>query len=116
MEAMNDDINTPVLIAHLFDGVKWINSIADGREHLDEAGLVRLKGIYHAFVHGVLGLSAEDTESGTGLTETLINAILELRTEAKSNKDYALADRLRDELIRLGITIKDSKDGVTWEI
>ena len=115
-DAMNDDLNTPILIAHLFEGVKWINSINDGRETIDAEGLAKLKEIFNKFVYGVLGLSASaKTDTTDNITDELIRTILNLRTEAKINKDYSMADKIRDELNKLGITIKDGKDGVDWE-
>jgi cysteinyl-tRNA synthetase len=116
LAAMNDDLNTPILIAHLFDGVKWINSINDGRETIDAEGLVKLKEIFNIYVFGVLGLaSSEKTKATYNITDDLMRTILNLRTEAKNNKDYSMADKIRDELNKLGITIKDGKDGVDWE-
>jgi len=117
VEAMNDDMNTPILIGHLFDAVKWINSLSDGKEQADEAALDKLKEIFKRFLIDVLGITSAGNGPATDhLTDDLIQTILELRTEAKARKDYATADRIRDLLNQLGITIKDGKDGTEWEI
>jgi len=117
-KAMNDDFNTPVLIAHLFEAVRIINSANDGKEKLNEQDLADLKNIYQAFVFNILGLK-EDQGQGlkeTELTGELIDLILNLRLDAKKNKDFATSDKIRDELTKKGITIKDTKDGFEWEI
>jgi cysteinyl-tRNA synthetase len=117
-KAMNDDFNTPVLIAHLFEAVRIINSAKDGMEKLNEEDLTNLKTIYKAFVFDILGLK-EDQNQGlkeTELTGELIDLILNLRLDAKKNKDFATSDKIRDELTKKGVTIKDTKDGFEWEI
>lgn len=115
--AMNDDFNSPILIAHLFDGVKMINSINDGKESITADDLELLKKTYHDFVFDVLGLKAETTaESADDATvEGLMSLILEMRMQAKANKDWGTADKIRDSLKALNITVKDTKEGVAWE-
>jgi cysteinyl-tRNA synthetase len=116
-EAMNDDFNSPILIAHLFDGVKIINSIKDGKAKIDEENLSMLKELYLVFVNDILGLKAEgEAESKDDLSSKLIETLLQLRHEAKLNKDFATADKIRDQLTALGLVIKDTKDGVEWDI
>jgi len=117
-EALKDDLNTPILIAHLFDGAKSIQALADGRERLDQQDLNKLKSLYHTLVFEVLGmrLPASGTAGGESITSALVEFILKLRQEAKLNKDYASADRLRDELTGMGVQLKDHKDGTDWEI
>lgn len=116
-EAMNDDLNSPIAIANLFEGVRWINSIAEGTESITEQELKELKNLYHTFVFDILGLKAENTEnSGNQLTGSLIDMLLNLRLQAKANKDFATSDRIRDELAKLGVMVKDKKDGFDWEI
>lgn len=117
-KAMNDDFNTPVLIAHLFEAVRIINSAKDGKEKLNEQDLADLKTIYQAFVFDILGLK-EDQNKGskeTQLTGDLIDLILNIRLDAKKNKDFATSDKIRDELTKKGVTIKDTKDGFEWEL
>jgi len=116
-EAMNDDFNSPILIAHLFDGVKIINSIKDGKAKIDEANLSMLKKLYLDFVKDVLGLIAEEeAESQDDLSSKLIETLLELRKQAKENKDYQTADNIRNQLAEIGVILKDTKDGVEWDI
>jgi len=116
-EAMNDDFNSPILIAHLFDSVKIINSIKDGKAKIDEANLSMLKKLYLDFVKDVLGLIAEEeAESQDDLSSKLIETLLELRKQAKENKDYQTADNIRNQLAEIGVILKDTKDGVEWDI
>ena len=116
-EALNDDLNSPVLLSHLFDGVKIINSVNDGTEKLTISDLDSLKNMFHTFVIEILGLKDETlTRSDEKLTGDLVNVILNLRQDAKSRKEWSLSDKIREELNKLGIIIKDKKDGVDWEI
>ncbi len=117
-KAMNDDFNTPILIAHLFDAVRIINSAKDGKEKLTEQDLKGLKDVYKTFVFDVIGLKEDQAQGSkeTELTGDLIDFILNLRLDAKKNKDFATSDKIRDELTNKGITIKDTKDGFEWEI
>jgi len=116
--ALNDDINTPILIAHLFDGVKMINSLAAGKEQITAEQLESLKKLYNDLVYDVLGLKDEkEAEGGANeILDKLISLLLTTRNEAKQNKDWATADKIRDELNSYGIAIKDTKDGSEWEI
>jgi cysteinyl-tRNA synthetase len=117
--AMNDDFNTPVLIASLFEGVKWINSASDERIELDKDQIDSLKTIYTGFLENVLGLKTEDTNTdnssgGADLATNLLDLLVELRTDAKANQDYAGADRIRNTLSDLGVNVTDGKDGSSW--
>ena len=116
LEAMNDDLNSPVVIAQLFDLVKVINSISEGKEQIAAAELKELKGIFNSFVFGILGLQKPECADEKGdLSGELIDMILEIRQEAKKNKDFATADFIRDELKAKGVIVKDKKDGFEWE-
>lgn len=116
-EAMNDDLNSPVAISYLFEAVRIINSVNDGKETLDEASISQLRSFMHTFVFDILGLQNEQAEtSNNDLTAQLIDTFLNLRLEAKQNKDFALSDKIRNALTNLGIEIKDRKDGFEWEI
>ncbi len=116
-KAMKDDMNTPVLIAHLFDGVKWINGLSEGRHTITSEDLEKLKALYHDYVYSILGLSKpEAVDPGKGITNDLVEMILQLRSDAKSKQDFDTADRIRNGLTTLGITVKDRKDGADWEI
>ncbi|MDP4186303.1 MAG: cysteine--tRNA ligase, partial [Bacteroidota bacterium] len=117
-EAMNDDLNSPILIAHLFDAVKMVNSIHDNKATVSEADLNELKLIFHNFVFEILGLKDEETgaaDNSEVLTQ-VVDLLLNLRIQAKANKDWATADRIRNELNQIGFEIKDRKDGFEWEL
>ncbi len=117
LEAMNDDLNSPVVIAQLFDLVKSINSISEGKEQIAEAELKELKELFNNWVFNILGLQmAECGEEKSDLSGDLIDLILEIRQEAKKNKDFATADFIRDQLKAKGVIVKDKKDGFEWEI
>ena len=113
--AMDDDFNTPILIAHLFDGVKMINSIKDGTETITAADLEVLATTIKGFVFDVLGIQNE--EGGSANTEKLdgvIKMLIDMRVQARTDKNWALSDQIRDQLAALGIQLKDGKDGTTY--
>ena len=115
-EALDDDLNSPVLLSHLFEGVKFINSVADGNEKIDAQGLGSLKELFKTFVFEILGLTDETTgNEDEKLTGELINIIVDLRQDAKNRKEWDVSDKIRQTLNNLGIMIKDRKDGVDWE-
>ena len=113
-KALNDDLNSPITIAHLFDGLRIINLVHDGKETLSEADLENLKRIYHTFVFDILGLKDECNQNQMELVNGLVNHILEIRQQAKANKDFATSDKIRNMLNDLGIEVKDRKDGAEW--
>lgn len=117
-QAMNDDLNSPIAIAHLFDGVKMINSIADGKASISAGDLEELKTLYATFVFDLFGLKRleQQSNSNTEAYEQAIDLLLQLRQDAKANKDWGTADKIRDELARLGFVVKDTKDGFSWEL
>lgn len=116
-DAMNDDLNSPVLLSHLFEAVRYINSAAEGSESLNPRDLEALKNLYSTFVFDILGLNDESAgQTDEQLTGKLMKLILDIRQEAKDRKDFGISDRIRQELNSLGITIKDRKDGAEWEI
>lgn len=115
--AINDDLNTAILISHLFDGVRIINSIKDGAENINKEDLRILQEHYKNFVTDILGLIVPDKkQEGKDLTSDLINMMLNLRHEAKASKDFVTSDKIRNELNKLGVTIKDTKDSFEWKI
>ena len=114
--AMDDDFNTPILIAHLFDGVRIINSVKDGKESLTSVDLEKLKNIFTAFVTDILGFVSANESSGNDLTNEVMELVMKLRANAKTNKDFNSADLIRDELDKAGIQIKDSREGSSWEL
>jgi cysteinyl-tRNA synthetase len=116
-EAMNDDFNSPIVIANLFEGVRMINSINDGKEKINNSDLETLKKLFNDFIFDILGLKNEITTSNNSeILSDVVNLLLNLRMEAKANKDWATSDKIRNELINLGFEIKDKKDGFEWEL
>ena len=113
--AMDDDFNTPILIAHLFDGVRIINSVKDGKESLSTSDLEKLKSLFNTFVNDILGLISSKETSGNNLTNEVMELVLKLRGNAKSTKDFVTADLIRGELNKLNIQVKDGRDGSIWE-
>ncbi|ADX67900.1 cysteine--tRNA ligase [Weeksella virosa] len=115
-EAMDDDFNTPILIAHLFDAVKIINSLKEGTETLNTEDLALLQKIMNDFVVKVLGLKEEETSSdSTHKLDGVLQMLIEMRNQARVDKNWTLSDQIRDELSSLGIQLKDSKDGTTYQ-
>ena len=115
-EAINDDLNSPVLLSHLFEGVKHINSVNDGLEKLNSADIESLKNLLETFVIEILGLKSEkETDNDKPFINNLIDATLNIRQIIKLNKDWSTSDKIREELNKIGIIIKDKKDGVDWE-
>ena len=115
-EAISDDFNTPIVIANLFDAVKIINSVNDKKEKISVSDLELLKSTFNIFVFDILGLQRESASSNNELVDNLMDVILSIRQNAKSNKDFATSDKIRDELAKHNITIKDTKDGAIWEV
>ena len=117
-EAMNDDLNTPIVISHLFDAAKQINSIASGTLTIDADGLTELKDTFHTFMFDVLGLKEQRDGDDKSLKafSGAVDMLLDIRGQAKAEKNWALSDRIRNELTQLGFTIKDTKDGVEWKL
>jgi cysteinyl-tRNA synthetase len=116
-KAMEDDMNTAKLAGHLLSGITQINKLAEGSESITAKDLDRLTSFYHSWVFAVLGLKLpEDAGKVNQITGHLIELILQLRTDAKSNRDFETADNIRNQLTRLGVIIKDRKDGADWEI
>lgn len=111
-DAMNDDFNSPVVIAELFEAVRVINSVYDGKSSISAPDLDALNSLIEDFVFGILGLKEETSQ--TDDFSHLMDFIIKLRMEAKSNKDYATSDKIRIGLQELGIQIKDGKEGSTW--
>ncbi|HMM12203.1 MAG TPA: cysteine--tRNA ligase [Bacteroidales bacterium] len=115
-EAMLDDFNSPVAIAQLFEAVRIINGVAEGHLSINPQELSLLQLFFEQFAREILGLT---DDSATGSDEKTINGlmetILELRQEARSRKDFATSDKIRDRLARLSIVVKDGKEGSQWQ-
>jgi cysteinyl-tRNA synthetase len=115
-EALDDDLNSPVLLSHLFEGVRIVNSVIDGTEKIDEPGLESLKMLFNTFVFEILGLKDESTSmNDEKLTGDLMKIIIGLRQEAKNKKDFPTSDKIRNELKNAGVVLKDLKEGAEWE-
>jgi len=117
-DAINDDLNSPIVIAHLFDATKMINNIVAGNDSINAADLEELKETFHLFCFDILGLKEEAT-SNAGREEAfgkVVDMLLEERAKAKANKDWATSDKIRNELTALGFEIKDGKDGCSWKL
>jgi len=116
--ALNDDMNSPILIAHLFEGVKAINSALAGKESFTLEDLEKFRQLMHLFAEEIMGLSQETTADAgdsqvlNGVMELLLN----VRQQAKKAKDFDTSDRIRDGLKNLGIEVRDGKDGADWEV
>ena len=115
LSAMNDDLNTPVMIGELFEGVRIINSVNDGRLTLTAASIDKLRTLMQQMVLEVLGLTHERVAQADDRTlDGLVQAFIRMRAEAKAKKDFAASDAIRDRLLELGIALKDTKEGTTW--
>ena len=112
---MSDDLNTPIAIAHLFDAVRIINLVSDGKEKLTANDIAALRELFNLFIHDLFGLRAEES-AGNERLDGVLKLLLDMRQEAKARKEWAVSDRIRDRLSELGITVKDRKDGYDWEI
>ncbi len=116
--ALNDDLNTPIVIAELFDAARIINSVHYQQATLSAEDLQELKRTYRLFLRDLLGLRDERLSEGasTDAFKGAIDLLLSLRQEAKSRKDWATSDKIRDELTALGFVIKDTKEGTEWSL
>ena len=118
-EAMNDDFNTPVVISKLFDGVRIINSVHAGNEQISEKDLKRLRKLMNDFTFDILGLRMEDEKVSGADDERqaqLLNLLIDLRKMAKADKNFTLADKIRDDLKSLGVELKDTPEGTEWKV
>ena len=111
--AMNDDFNAPILLAKIFDAVKYINNINDGNATISKEDLELLKEELNSFVNDVLGLTIEKT-TGDSKLAPVMDLVLDIRKTARENKDWTTSDKIRDGLAAAGITVKDGKEGTTW--
>jgi cysteinyl-tRNA synthetase len=114
--AMNDDLNSAILISHLMDGVRIINSINDGKDSIDETNLYKLKKVFNSFTFEILGLKDESSADNTEMIGKLVGMLQEMRVKAKADKDFATSDNIRNELNKIGIELKDRKDGYDWSL
>ncbi len=118
-EAMDDDLNSPIVISHLFDSARAINTVFDGKGTISEADLNELREVWKTFAIDILGLQLDGAqEAGAGMDayKGAVDMLLNMRLEAKRQKDWATSDKIRNELTALGFTIKDTKDGFEWSL
>ena len=114
-DAMNDDFNTPILIAHLFEGIRLVNVLNDKRETITAADLKELKNTLEVFTFDVLGIKNEKTSNDTSQKlEGVIEMLIEMRKAARENKNWALSDEIRDKLLAIDIQLKDGKEGTSF--
>lgn len=115
-EAMADDLNSPIVISHLFDSSRAINTVYDGKGTISEADLKELQSVWKLFVEDILGLRMEEQGESNEAYKKAVDLILNMRLEAKREKNWALSDKIRKELTALGFSIKDTKDGFEWSL
>jgi cysteinyl-tRNA synthetase len=115
--AMDDDFNSPIVIANLFESVRIINSANDGTISLSRENIDELKNLFQEFLFDILGMKSTTNDAEVDkLDNKLMQIIIELRQKAKNNKDYATADTIREMLSQTGITLKDTKEGAEWSV
>lgn len=117
-DAMNDDFNSPILIAHLFESIKFVNALKEGKETISKADLELFKKTMHDFLFEVLGLedNTSDNSQDSEKLSAAVELLIQLRNEARANKDFALSDKIRDELAAKGIQLNDGKKGTTFSL
>ena len=113
---MNDDLNSPLVIAALFDWVRTINQLHEGQQTISAEDLEHLRKSVNTIVFDVLGLRNESASGADDKVGPLVEMILDVRSEAKAAKNWALSDQIRDKLAEIGIRVKDRKDGCDWEL
>lgn len=115
-EAMGDDLNSPIVISVLFDWVRQINQLHEGMQTITASDLASLTASIDRIVFDVLGLRDEKSGEVSDMVTPLVNMLLDMRMDAKANKNWAVSDQIRDRLTSIGIRVKDRKDGYDWEI
>jgi len=115
-EAMDDDFNSPMVIANLFEGVRIINSVNDKKDSLSQEALDLLKKIFDTFVFEILGLKSELSGDSSEYIKGLMELVLKIRQSSRERKDWGTSDQIREALQKLEITVKDGKDGSSWEL
>ena len=117
-EAMNDDLNTPTVIANLFDACRAINLVNDGKATISQADLDALKNIFKVFLFDILGVRDVASSGDVNLKpyEEAVDLLLQIRKNAKDNKDWATSDLIRNRLAEIGFDVKDTKDGFEWKV
>ncbi len=117
-EAMDDDLNTPVVIGYLFDLCRIVNQVNDGTAKATAADIEKMNGLFHTFLFDILGIVPPEAAAGTNMKpfEDAVDLLLQIRSESKAKKDWATSDLIRDRLASIGFDVKDTKDGVEWKL
>jgi cysteinyl-tRNA synthetase len=119
-KAMNDDLTTPIVISNLYELVSLINKIIDGQAKADEAGIARIQDVFKTFLIDILGMKDESgagaSDDKTAAYKGAVDLLLDVRAQAKANKDWATSDLIRNKMAELGFAVKDTKDGATWSL
>ena len=108
-----------IVIAHLFDAARTINSVKDGKATISLEDLKELQDVFHTFIFDILGMKDEAASAGNNSNEAFgkaMDLLLTIRQQAKANKDWATSDKIRNELTAIGFEIKDTKDGAEWKL
>lgn len=116
--AMNDDLNTPIVLAQLFEAAKRINRLKSGEDTLTQADLDELKSLFRCYLFDILGMK-DERDGGAAATDAYrgaVDLLLEIRSEAKNKKDWTTSDLIRDKLAALGFVLKDTKEGTEWKL
>ena len=113
-DAMNDDFNSPIAIAALFEAVRITNSVKDGNLKINGEELTLLNRLFQAFVFDIFGLLESESGGDDQLVDGLMQTIINIRKEARAKKDWATSDLIRDELAKFDIVLKDGKEGTSW--
>jgi cysteinyl-tRNA synthetase len=113
-EALNDDFNTPIVLAHLFDLSRLLNQVNDGKEQLSDDDISFTKSLMQTYMFDLFGLRVDEHKDDSKLINYLMDTILKIRQTAKDKKDYQTSDQIRNDLNKMNIQIKDTKDGVKW--
>jgi cysteinyl-tRNA synthetase len=113
-EALNDDFNTPIVLAHLFDLSRLLNQVNDGKEQLSDDDISFTKSLLQTYMFDLFGLRVDEHKDDSKLINYLMDTILKIRQTAKDKKDYQTSDQIRNDLNKMNIQIKDTKDGVKW--
>ncbi|WP_333696105.1 cysteine--tRNA ligase [Flavobacterium sp.] len=116
-DAMNDDFNTPILIAQLFEGIRMVHLVNDKKESLTLDAITDLKNTLELFIFDVLGIAPENqNKDTTDKLENVVALMIQMRNEARANKNFALSDQIRDQLLAIGIQLKDGKEGTSFSV
>lgn len=116
-DALNDDLNSAIVLSHLYEAATIINSAVAGTVNLTQADIDEVRGLYDTFLFDILGIK-DDKQQGNNSEAfgKAMDILLDIRAKAKENKDWATSDRIRDELTEAGFEIKDGKDGAEWKL